>query len=125
VALIDEWVDKADADCQGAVALQRLRQAPLPDLVCYHCQQCIEKYLKAYLIAHGETPPRTHDLEQLLKLCTVYDSTLLSQQPLAQALNPFGVLVRYRDLSATLADAQDAIKTMRRLRRVPRRKLGL
>jgi HEPN domain-containing protein len=97
----------------------------LPDLVCYHCQQCAEKYLKAYLIAHGETPPRTHDLEQLLALCAVHDPSLAAHQPLVQALKPFGVLVRYPELSTTVAEAQDAVKTMRQLRRTLRRKLGL
>ena len=26
---------------------------PVPDLACYHAQQCAEKYLKGYLVAHG------------------------------------------------------------------------
>ena len=47
MSLLAEWVDKAEADYQSAVALGRRRKAPLPDIVCYHCQQCVEKYLKA------------------------------------------------------------------------------
>ena len=93
MSLLDEWVDKAEADC--AVALHRRRQEPLPDVVCYHCQQCVEKYLKAYLIAQGITPPRIHDLEDLLNLCAI------------------------------VAEAKDAVNAMRRLRTVVRRKLGL
>ena len=58
MSLLDEWVDKAEADYKSAVALHRRRKEPLPDVVCYHCQQCVEKYLKAYLIAQGSTPPR-------------------------------------------------------------------
>jgi HEPN domain-containing protein len=50
LSLLAEWVNKAEADYQSAVALHRRRKAPLPDIVCYHCQQCVEKYLKAYLI---------------------------------------------------------------------------
>jgi len=61
VSLFAEWVDKAEADYQSAVALHRRRKAPLPDIVCYHCQQCVEKYLKAYLIAQGSTPPSRLD----------------------------------------------------------------
>jgi len=30
VSLIDEWVEKAEADYEGAVALNRRRAAPLP-----------------------------------------------------------------------------------------------
>jgi HEPN domain-containing protein len=47
--LVQEWVDKAEADYQGAHALQRQRKHPLPDLVCFHCQQSAEKYLLPYI----------------------------------------------------------------------------
>ncbi|RMD60746.1 HEPN domain-containing protein [Candidatus Parcubacteria bacterium] len=43
VSLAAEWIDKAEADYKSAVALQRRRKEPLPDIVCYHCQQCVEK----------------------------------------------------------------------------------
>ena len=75
LSLLAEWVNKAEADYQSAVALHRRRKAPLPDIVCYLCQQCVEKYLKAYLIAQGSMPPRIHDLEELLNLCALYDAT--------------------------------------------------
>lgn len=40
-----EWVAKAEEDYAGAVALKRSRKAHLPNLVCFHAQQCAEKYL--------------------------------------------------------------------------------
>jgi HEPN domain-containing protein len=55
VSLLAEWVEKAEGDYKSAVALQRRRTEPLLDTVCYHCQQCVEKYLKAYLMAQGST----------------------------------------------------------------------
>ena len=42
MALIDEWIEKAEADYKGASVLNRQRSAPLPDLVCYHYQQSAE-----------------------------------------------------------------------------------
>ncbi len=125
MTLVDEWVEKAEVDYQAAAALNRRRKTPLPDAVCYHCQQCAEKYLKAYLIAQGIIPSRTHDLEQLLKTCAPHDATLATQLPLVRALNPYGVQIRYPGTSATVAEAKNAVKTMRRLRTVLRRKLGL
>ena len=118
-------MEKAEADYQAAVALNRRRKQPLPDIVCYHCQQCVEKYLKAYLIVQGVPPPRSHDLEELLDLCAAYDATLNQWLALVQFLNPYGVQIRYPGTSATIANAKDAVKTMRRLRTVLRRKLGL
>ena len=37
--------------------------------VCFHCQQIVEKLLKAYLISKNIDFEKTHDLEFLLKLC--------------------------------------------------------
>jgi HEPN domain-containing protein len=125
VALVDEWVEKAEADYKGAVALNRRRTAPLPDLVCYHCHQCTEKYLKAYLLHHGIAPPRVHNLVQLMNLCAVQDSTLTSRLPLARSLNAYGVLIRYPGISATPVEAAGALRTTRRLRTLLRHRLGL
>lgn len=125
MSLLDEWVEKAEVDYKSAVALNRLRRESLPDVVCYHCQQCVEKYLKAYLIAQGVTPPHIHDLEDLINLCALYDITLAVRLPLVQVLNTYALLICYPGMSATVAEAKDAVKTMRRLRTVLRRKLGL
>ena len=123
-SLADEWVEKAEADFRGAESLSRRREDPLSDLVCYHCQQCAEKYLKAFLIAQSATPPRIHDLAQLLNLCLLYDQSLASCLPLAQALNPYGTLIRYPGMSASVTEAKDALKATRELRRVLRESLG-
>ena len=125
MSLLDEWIEKAEADYKSAVALQRRRNEPLPDIVCYHCQQCVEKYLKAYLIAQGSTPPRIHDLEDLLHLCALYDATLTARLPLVHVLNPYGVLIRYPGMTATVAEAQAAVHATRRLRTSLRRTLEL
>lgn len=97
----------------------------MPDVVCYHAHQCAEKYLKAYLLEQGMTPPRIHDLEDLLNLCVLHDPALATHLPLVKALNPFGVQIRYPGMSATVAEAKDALKTVRRLRTEMRRALGL
>ena len=123
--LLDEWVEKAEADYQAALVLNRQRKRPLPDSVCYHAQQCIEKYLKAYLVFQNAAPPRTHDLPRLLLDGASYDATLTAKATLVQSLNPYGVVIRYPGVSATVTEAKDAVKTLRRLRPFLRRKLGL
>jgi HEPN domain-containing protein len=62
-----EWVQKAEVDFESAQLLS-LAANPLHDAVCFHAQQCIEKYLKARLQEAGVRFPRTHDLEELLDL---------------------------------------------------------
>ncbi len=63
-----EWVKKAEADYQLALALSRRRKVTFHDHACFACQQSAEKYLKARLEEAGIVSPKTHDLKLLLKL---------------------------------------------------------
>jgi len=47
--VVREWVGKAEGDFATAVRESRARKHPNPDAVCFHAQQCIEKYLKGVL----------------------------------------------------------------------------
>jgi len=61
-----EWVKYAEADY---IAVERLfvnGSHPPYGIICFHCQQCIEKYIKAYLTEHDIEFPRTHWLTSLL-----------------------------------------------------------
>jgi HEPN domain-containing protein len=124
VALVDEWIDKAEADYAGAVALKRQRKAPLPDLVCYHCQQSAEKYLKAFLVMNSSSPPHIHHLPTLVNQCSLIDPALNSILPLARALDPYSVTTRYPGVTLTPSDADTAVKLLRSLRKTMRKKLG-
>jgi len=61
------WIEKAEQDFVSAGILSK-RRAKLNDVVCFHSQQCVEKYLKALLIHHRVRFPKTHDLTELLNL---------------------------------------------------------
>jgi HEPN domain-containing protein len=67
--LTAEWVEKAEDDFRAATMLAG-EKTPLHDVVCFHCQQCAEKYLKALLQEAGVYVPRTHNLVNLLGLVT-------------------------------------------------------
>jgi HEPN domain-containing protein len=66
-----DWIEKAEADHLAAVDLARRRKLPLHDMVCFHCQQSAEKYLKARLEEAGIHFRKTHDLEAILALAFV------------------------------------------------------
>jgi HEPN domain-containing protein len=89
-----QWVRKAEEDWQGALALAA-RKPPLRDLVCFHCQQAAEKYLKAFLQDLGAVVPKTHNLKELLELLLPHDVTLTA---LRRALLSLG---RYAETFAT------------------------
>jgi HEPN domain-containing protein len=55
-----EWVRKAEADHIASTKIGP-NDPPLHEVVCFHCQQSAEKYLKALLAELGLTVPQTHN----------------------------------------------------------------
>lgn len=66
-ATVKQWVEKAEHDLKNAENTLRLRKDCPFDTVCFHAQQCAEKYLKALLVLKGIEFPKTHDLRILLQ----------------------------------------------------------
>ncbi|HQP48522.1 MAG TPA: HEPN domain-containing protein, partial [Spirochaetota bacterium] len=47
--LVDKWIAIADKDLLTAELLLK-SDVVVTETICYHCQQSVEKYLKAYLV---------------------------------------------------------------------------
>jgi len=60
----EDWILLAEKDLQAAEIILN-SEFPLTNIVAFHCQQTIEKYLKAYLIENEIPILRTHDLIRL------------------------------------------------------------
>ena len=75
-----KWVAKAEEDLLAATRL--MRDEPLASVVCFHCQQAAEKYLKALLALHGRSAPKIHDVE------TLAAAAMDLVPPLADVLTP-------------------------------------
>ena len=120
-----EWVSKAEGDYDVIVLLQRSRKASRYDPICFHAQQCVEKYLKACLTERGTAFPKTHDLPLLLSRVAPADSKWSVLGPALTALSAFGVLPRYPGMTATNIHARASVATCRRVRTAARRQLGL
>jgi HEPN domain-containing protein len=71
-----EWFDRGTHDIETAQLLNA--QGGYTDIIAYHIQQAIEKYLKGFLILNGERPPRIHDLDKLLALVDKCDPGIYS-----------------------------------------------
>ncbi len=123
--LTHEWVKKAEDDLTIAGREFRARKNPVYDGVCFHSQQCAEKYLKAYLNEQGIEAPRIHNLLDLLKLCKEFDSSLEILQPDLRVLERFSVGVRYPGMSADKEEARAAFHAAQVVRHVIRQKLKL
>ena len=70
--ILKEWVEFARMDFLTAKHLyEHMYPKPL-EIICYHCQQAIEKFLKGVLISKGVTIKKTHDLGLLAEMLQEY-----------------------------------------------------
>ncbi|MCS7338256.1 MAG: HEPN domain-containing protein [Verrucomicrobiae bacterium] len=120
-----EWVKKAENDFKVASQISRHRKDIVPDAVCFFCQQCIEKYLKARLTEAGIEFPRTHDLRLLLDLCLRVEPLWSNYADILDEMSDYAVDYRYPGRSATLQEARSALKHCSQLRAKIRKSLGL
>jgi HEPN domain-containing protein len=119
-----EWIRKAEEDYFAALALARQRKNFTPNAVSFHCQQCAEKYLKAYLVQHGVAFPKTHDLLELHILSLGVKPALELIGDLLDSLNPYAVEFRYPGEEVNSDEARAAIRAMKEVRRFLRNELG-
>ncbi len=94
----DKLIKKALSDLKVAND-ELITEEPAYDMICFHLQQFVEKYLKAYLFINKQSFPRTHNIPFLLEECTKIDSYIgkFTKTELIN-LNYCGVEVRYDDL---------------------------
>ena len=118
------WVRKAEADFVGARNLLPIRP-PLYDLVCFHCQQAAEKYLKALMQEIGMAVPRIHRLEKLLTLVLPGDPALRPLRRSLVSLSRYAVDYRYPGENATRRKALAAYRHVDLVRRELRKRLAL
>src|SRR5262245_21240227 len=119
-----EWVAKAEDDWQAAGELHA-SPSRLRDQVCFHYQQCAEKYLKALLEELDQPIPKTHDLEHLVnQFLPTHPARKLPKAGLT-FLSDFAVDARYPGSRATKRTAVAALRWVGRIRDACRTLLGI
>ncbi|HRQ37615.1 MAG TPA: HEPN domain-containing protein [Chloroflexota bacterium] len=89
-----KWLDKAADD----LAVARLVQEEAYYAhVCFLSQQCIEKALKGYILAHTQSYPRIHKLTDLLYECVKIDPGFSQFQANCIAIDQYYIPTRYPD----------------------------
>jgi HEPN domain-containing protein len=113
--VVHEWIDKAAGDYLTAT---REAQAAPPnyDAACFHAQQCIEKLLKAAVIAKAEIPPKTHDLPILSSLLSSFDSGWHWPVEELRLLSRSAVIFRYPGESADREEAEAVLAVAKAMR---------
>ena len=119
-----EWVAKAEGDFLTAGRELRARKSPNYDAVCFHAQQCAEKYLKAVLQDHERNIPKIHNLVELMILCEEIDGSFEMLRADLIMIDRYSVRTRYPGESAEKEDAQAAYAAAGTIRKFIRQKLG-
>jgi HEPN domain-containing protein len=91
-----EWLAKASSDWLAIEILSGHSDCPR-ETVCFHCQQYVEKLLKALLTLHGIEAPRTHFLRRLIQLSSPLASNLSQFADRADSLSAHAVQTRRPD----------------------------
>jgi HEPN domain-containing protein len=99
--LTEEWVEKAEEDFEAADTLLYGRDVPIAAVVCFHCQQCADKYLKVYLQEQSIEFERNHELMPLMSLCASIDSEFKVLKRDLEILKRYAVAVRYPGIRVT------------------------
>jgi HEPN domain-containing protein len=119
-----QWVAKAESDLRNAAHTVKLKTDCPTDTVCFHVQQCVEKYLKALLVLNGIDFSRTHQISMLWTLVPAQVRPALTQTE-QDRLTEYAVTTRYPGDYDPISreEAQDAVRLARRLRNEVRRRL--
>jgi HEPN domain-containing protein len=124
VGLVSGWVEKAEHDLVMANAGLKLGPNGPTDMICFHAQQGVEKYLKALFVWRGQSVLRTHDLTALVERLSPADRPELSDAE-QDAMTRYATVTRYPgDYDPiTLTEARRAVASARRVRRFIRNRL--
>lgn len=89
-----KWIEKADHDL-GSAKVIYLHLPDYFDTIAFHCQQAVEKYIKAILFFNEIEFQRSHDLIYLLELLSGKIEIDERWYKIAVTLNNFSVQIRY------------------------------
>ena len=118
------WVEKAEHDLITATVVMKLTDNCPYDTICFHAQQCVEKYIKSLLFWLDIDFPKTHDLRVLAQKLPRNLFKLLDVDKVLE-LNRYAIEARYPDdwEPFSRAEARRAVATARSVRQLMRRHL--
>ena len=120
--VLQEWMTKAEGDFRLAQYAVKMKPEDCPfDAICFHCQQAIEKYLKALQIYLGIDPPKTHKIDELLELLPERYRPRLTERE-QEILTDYAVISRYPGGPVVGSEeANEALELACRVRREEKR----
>ena len=96
--LLHTLMEKAEHDLETADRTAESRPEHT-DIITFHCQQVVEKSLKAFLVNSERRIKRNHDIFELLAECIDIDGSFLElKTEIVFRLDEIGVSIRYTDI---------------------------
>jgi len=127
IELIQRWLRKAETDIKVSKYLLEVEDPP-SDAICFHCQQAIEKYFKAYLTFQNIRVKKIHDLEALLDMCIEKDREFENlDKDKISSLSFFAIEVRYPDefYIPSIEEAKECFEIAKVVKEFVFKKLGV
>ena len=108
------WLLKVSNDLRGA-EVDLAADPPLTGDAMFHCQQAVEKALKAFLTWHDEPFRKTHDLHEVGNQCVALDGSLAALLLHTVSLTQYAWRFRYPGdpVEPTAEQAADALTLAR------------
>ena len=124
IAVVHEWVLKAENDLKNASHTLKIENDCPADTVCFHAQQCVEKYLKALLSLKSTDFPKTHNLKMMMALLPVSLRPEFTPEEQGTLTN-YATFMRYPGdyEPVSLTEARRAVRLARRVRTAIRKLL--
>ncbi len=122
---VNEWKQKAENDLRTA-EIVLLSPNPPTDTICFHAQQCAEKYLKSYLTSKDITIEKTHDLTRVNNICIGIDPDFEELSDKAELLSGYAIEIRYPGdfIECSIGEAEEAVEMAKAFRDFVLRKLS-
>ena len=118
IKVVSEWIEKAENDLKNATYTLKMGEDCPTDTTCFHAQQCVEKYLKAFLTFKRIDFPKTHDIGELLSLISksARPQLVIEEQ---RRLTAYATVTRYPGdyEPIPLAEARSAVAIARQVRK--------
>lgn len=114
-----DWLRVAEKDWKRSG--QRLSEGDIED-AAFRLQQALEKYLKAFLLAHGWELQKTHETTKLLREAVEHEARLAPFIELSQRIEKYYLEERYpaetHELELTYENVSRALAEMENLRAI-------
>jgi HEPN domain-containing protein len=112
LAEVQEWLRKAVQDRRMAEAGLALTP-PVTNAAAFHCQQAVEKQLKAYLVYREVAFEKTHDLESLAGQCAQLDPAWEGLRDNLEPLSTYAIRFRYPGpVDPTVDEVRQALRVV-------------